>query len=1181
MAGIVKSVEFVEVNTTGTSISHELTKDQDYTNCVPFLSVHGDQDYPDTKTWDCSFSGTTSSGFVNFYRYNGRSTEGYVKCFVVEFDPDEVYVEHGTFDVTSSTTDSVTTTSGFNPERTAITHNWWSSNANTGNWPQHLCRARVTGSGTLDFYRTGVTDALEGHWFLFEAKNDQFIVEHHDYSGAFTTAYETLTRSYDPLKTFMVTSVAGGYVTTSNYSDRALIFTRLENRDTVRIGRAYSTGTSYVAAQIIEFQDTNIHIPHQNMHALTAVSTSYTWSGTGNSTIPVDQDYSMVINTASYFDWGSATSQSTFIDGQASSVKFTDDYTIQMYKNSQSTTTYPSVFVVDWQGYTVSGTTNPAPMDPALSPVKSVQNTRIYADGLQGLAYLEKGQNIDNCVVFASYYCDANDNAPNSHMHDVFLSDTKAIVTRRTSESSLGVTDVSVVEFYPDQVRVQSGTFSSIPATTEVNVPLEHSIDTTKAFMLASWSSNTTTINWPYHNLRVRLVDEDNVGFFCEQGLYNHATWYVAEDITNDNSCFDVHHWIDSSAGDVLHLTDDSYFSYNNTFLITSVAGGYNAANYSSRSCIRSYYDYPTAPQRVDVVDATTTKYYAGQVVRFRRDGRFRTVSSAPELSGLTLDVTMPTTWSGATDITINNNNLLSVGSISSTSQSYNAAVFNSGLITDYDNLTVQHERSYAPTPVYCGYTFINWQGSEEYTPIPVTPTRSLIQSVNKFSYTGDETKVTWYFDKDQNASQCVPLATWNINGTTLAPEEGQRLFSLESAFGKPYALYMDRGSGTKNVLDTTVVYSVEFDEEQVKIQSGTYCVTSADFTVDIDTVDLDKAFLVFYSNVDGNQVWDAVNLSGVFEDTSTLRFRRTNNTGVVFVSWYVVECLQDQWKVQHLYSDPNSAATSYYNTLNHAVNSKKFWIFNSYAGGYAATTYPGRNSLRTIVRMDDLVEINREDGTNNINYFSSQVVEFNNTSDIRILYNQPYTTAATATVDTFTADPVLSEKRTVVFNPTANNTSRCNATSHSYGAGSSFLLQELIDFDINDPKVELTKADGALIARTCTCVTEFPDYKKYYMEGYVTERNNPVPREVRAYKASTGELVDTTTSVSGTGYFFVETSYSGAHYVVCLDDDAGFNYNHLIYGRIYPTVISGSFAYNEGLVTASGLQIGVPLGRQ
>ena len=95
MADIVKSVEFVELDTTGETLFHVLTKGQNYTNCVPFLSCHGGQDYVDTKLWDCYFSGTTTSGNIHFERWNGRSTSGYVKCFVVEFYPDEVYVEQG------------------------------------------------------------------------------------------------------------------------------------------------------------------------------------------------------------------------------------------------------------------------------------------------------------------------------------------------------------------------------------------------------------------------------------------------------------------------------------------------------------------------------------------------------------------------------------------------------------------------------------------------------------------------------------------------------------------------------------------------------------------------------------------------------------------------------------------------------------------------------------------------------------------------------------------------------------------------------------------------------------------------------------------------------------------------------------------------------------------------------
>ena len=108
----------------------------------------------------------------------------------------------------------------------------------------------------------------------------------------------------------------------------------------------------------------------------------------------------------------------------------------------------------------------------------------------------------------------------------------------------------------------------------------------------------------------------------------------------------------------------------------------------------------------------------------------------------------------------------------------------------------------------------------------------------------------------------------------------------------------------------------------------------------------------------------------------------------------------------------------------------------------------------------------------------------------------------------------------------------------------------------------------------------QFPDYNKYYMEGYVKETIVPSARTVYAYRADTGELMDYTTSNSGTGYFYLETSYSGAHYLVCLDDVAGTNYNDLVYGQIYPTVISGSFAFLARL-TDNALDVGIPLFRQ
>jgi hypothetical protein len=78
------------------------------------------------------------------------------------------------------------------------------------------------------------------------------------------------------------------------------------------------------------------------------------------------------------------------------------------------------------------------------------------------------------------------------------------------------------------------------------------------------------------------------------------------------------------------------------------------------------------------------------------------------------------------------------------------------------------------------------------------------------------------------------------------------------------------------------------------------------------------------------------------------------------------------------------------------------------------------------------------------------------------------------------------------------------------------------------------------------------------YISGYVKEGTTPVNRQVYLHNRDTGALITSTTSSGAGGYFYLETTYSGAHYVVCLDDVAGADYNDLIYGNIYPATTSG-----------------------
>jgi hypothetical protein len=78
------------------------------------------------------------------------------------------------------------------------------------------------------------------------------------------------------------------------------------------------------------------------------------------------------------------------------------------------------------------------------------------------------------------------------------------------------------------------------------------------------------------------------------------------------------------------------------------------------------------------------------------------------------------------------------------------------------------------------------------------------------------------------------------------------------------------------------------------------------------------------------------------------------------------------------------------------------------------------------------------------------------------------------------------------------------------------------------------------------------------YFTGYVYEVNtsNPVSRAVRCYRRDTGVLESSTTS-SGDGYYYLETTHSGSHYLVCLDDEAGTQYNLAALDWMIPTTTS------------------------
>jgi hypothetical protein len=76
-------------------------------------------------------------------------------------------------------------------------------------------------------------------------------------------------------------------------------------------------------------------------------------------------------------------------------------------------------------------------------------------------------------------------------------------------------------------------------------------------------------------------------------GFYQNASsgrkqvsWFIAEDITEDNSCFDVIHWSYDSSNYIIYASGTKYFSYYHTFFIVSGAGGHTSNADMDRSAL-------------------------------------------------------------------------------------------------------------------------------------------------------------------------------------------------------------------------------------------------------------------------------------------------------------------------------------------------------------------------------------------------------------------------------------------------------------------------------------------------------------------------------------------------------------------------------------------------------------------
>jgi hypothetical protein len=404
---------------------------------------------------------------------------------------------------------------------------------------------------------------------------------------------------------------------------------------------------------------------------------------------------------------------------------------------------------------------------------------------------------------------------------------------------------------------------------------------------------------------------------------------------------------------------------------------------------------------------------------------------------------------------------------------------------------------------------------------------------------------------KGQRPENCVPFPTWRAGADDGNETRLMRQYYIDVQNSKICST--SNGDPTGGDLDESI-YLVEFDPGQVRVQQIFHHFTGTTVDVNIpQEVDLDKTFLWFNYSIDTwSTAWHSALVTGSFLSSTQLNFSRYASDDAIYLTIYLVECLQDQWTVKREDS-ANVGGYTMYNYINFddAGNRARF-IQGSYSSNYGAV-YVDRCCLRLYPGLDNSFTWNRQDLSGEISKRHIEVVEFNPKLDIRVGGSLIEITG-TSTYETrdVNSDYPLDIDRSIVCAPIAN------CINKSTGTGNDDVGGVCMKFELTVSGVDIDCSRYYKGTNTYGYLQwiEWPAYKTHYFEGIVTERGLPVVRNVACHRADTYELVDSTTSASGTGYYRLETSYSGVHYIICQDDEAPLDYNDLILGKMEPTEI-------------------------
>lgn len=404
---------------------------------------------------------------------------------------------------------------------------------------------------------------------------------------------------------------------------------------------------------------------------------------------------------------------------------------------------------------------------------------------------------------------------------------------------------------------------------------------------------------------------------------------------------------------------------------------------------------------------------------------------------------------------------------------------------------------------------------------------------------------------KGQNLNNCVPFFTSKSSST------GGYIYRC-----KP-EVYFDDGfihikcelSGTRYVM----LYIVEFNPDRVKVQQGHYeMIGTSSVTIDIEEVDLNKAFLVhnWHTNTSNQSAYIHL-IRGYFNNNQQIIFDRGTTSNNVCGSYWVVESLDNGFTVEsNNFSMSGTSATCTFTTTSDVLN-RAFCVY-SYRLDDSNTSgtyyYAVRGYLYTATPNLNF-NISRLSSGTGVVYAATFLIVFAEDEGFFAQHNGNVFFGSSIYSLEYNLPVKVNEDFSMVITPSAFCSTTINSSSTSVSE-KTFFKCKLKD---SGTKVECSTVNVSVEARGSYTVVQWPSADTYYFSGYITEEGLPVSREVYLFRRDTNDLMDSTTS-SGDGYYELYTTYSGLHYIIAKDDPSDGDekrYNLARLDYMTPEVIS------------------------